>query len=246
MPARPLLLNKARREGRNVIAYNLQADMTINASHWMQARSVKPNEHGGFTFEASTNIGEFEIVPVSLQVPGKHNVRNALAALAVIAALGLPLKDAAAKLSSFQGTGRRFEVKGEKRGVIVIDDYAHHPTEIKATLAAARARYPEHRIWAVWQPHTYSRTKTLLYEFTRAFTDADEVIVTEIYPSREPKQDFSSAEVVSGMPHPSVRFIASFEKTTEYLLKHLRQNDVLLVLSAGDADQISANVLAGL
>ncbi|MFZ1040095.1 MAG: UDP-N-acetylmuramate--L-alanine ligase [Anaerolineales bacterium] len=240
------LLNRARREGRNVIAYNLQADMTINASHWMQARSVKPNEHGGFTFEASTNIGEFEIVPVSLQVPGEHNVRNALAALAVIAALGLSIKDAAAKLSSFQGTGRRFEVKGEKRGVIVIDDYAHHPTEIKATLAAARARYPEHRIWAVWQPHTYSRTKALLYEFTRAFTDADEVIVTEIYPSREPKQDFSSAEVVSGMPHPSVHFIASFEKTTEYLLKHLRQNDVLLVLSAGDADQISANVLAGL
>ena len=220
--------------------------MTINASHWMQARSLKPNEQGGFTFEASTNIGELETVPVSLQVPGEHNVRNALAALAVIASLGLPLKEAAAKLSFFKGTGRRFEVKGEKRGVIIIDDYAHHPTEIKATLAAARARYPQHRIWAVWQPHTYSRTKALFYEFTRAFTDADEVIVTEIYPSREPKQDFSSAEVVSAMPHPSVHFIASLEETTKYLLKHLRQNDVLIVLSAGDADQINVNVLAGL
>ena len=240
------LLNKARREGRNVIAYNLQADMTISASHWMQARSLKPNERGGFTFEATTNIGELETIPVSLQVPGEHNVRNALAALAVIASLGLPLKEAAAKLSSFKGTGRRFEVKGEKRGIIVIDDYAHHPTEIKATLAAARARYPQHRIWAVWQPHTYSRTKTLFYEFTRAFTSADEVIVTEIYPSREPKQDFSSAEVVSAMPHPSVHFIASLEETTKYLLKHLHQNDVLIVLSAGDADQINVKVLAGL
>ena len=240
------LLNHARREGRNVIAYNVQADMTISAPHWMQARSLKPNERGGFTFEATTNIGGLETIPVSLQVPGKHNVQNALAALAVIASLGLPLKEAAAKLSYFKGTARRFEVKGEKRGIIVIDDYAHHPTEIKATLAAARAHYPQHRIWAVWQPHTYSRTKTLFYEFTRAFTDADEVIVTEIYPAREPKQDFSSAEVVSAMPHPSVRFMASLEETMKYMLKHLRRNDVLLVLSAGDADQISAKVLAGL
>ena len=240
------LLNKARREGRHVVAYNLQADMTINASLWMQARSLKPNDQGGFDFEASTNIGELESAHVSLQVPGEHNVRNSLAALSVIATLGLPLKEAATQLSYFKGTGRRFEVKGEKRGVIVVDDYAHHPTEIKATLAAARIRYPQHRIWAVWQPHTYSRTKALFYEFTRAFTDADEVIVMEIYPAREPKQDFSSAEVVSAMPHPSVHFIASLEETTKYLLKHLRQNDVLIVLSAGDADQVSANVLAGL
>jgi len=240
------LLYKARREGRNVIAYNLQAEMTINASQWMQARSVKPNQQGGFTFDATTNVGEIESAHVELQVPGKHNVRNALAALAVMVELGLPFKEAAAQLSFFKGTGRRFEVKGEKRGVTVIDDYAHHPTEIKATLAAARARYPQQRIWAVWQPHTYSRTQTLFFEFTRAFQDADEVIVTEVYPSREPKRDFSSAEVVSAMPHRSARFIASLEETTEYLLKNLGNNDVLLVLSAGDADQISANVLAGL
>ena len=240
------LLNKARREGRNVIAYNVQADLTLNTSHWMQARSLQPNEQGGFEFEATTNINESETAHVALQVPGVHNVRNALAALAVMTALGLPLKEAAAKLSFFKGTGRRFEVKGEKRGITVIDDYAHHPTEIKATLAAARARYSQQRIWAVWQPHTYSRTQALFYEFTLAFKDADEVIVLEIYPSREPKQDFSSAEVVSAMAHPSVRFIASLKDATEYLLKHLRHNDVLLVLSAGDADQISSNVLAGL
>jgi UDP-N-acetylmuramate--alanine ligase len=240
------LMNRARRLGRHVIAYSLQGEMTINAPQWMQARAVKPNELGGFDFEAATNVGDIESVRVSLQVPGEHNVRNALAALSVIVTLGLSLQEAAHALEKFTGTGRRFEVKGEKRGVIVIDDYAHHPTEIKATLAAARARYPQHRIWAVWQPHTYSRSKALFFEFTRAFKDADEVIVTEIYAAREPKQDFSSAEIVSAMPHPSARFISSLEDAAAYLLKHLHHNDVLIVLSAGDADQISANVLAGL
>jgi UDP-N-acetylmuramate--alanine ligase len=210
----------------------------------MQARSVIPNARGGFDFSAMTNMSETAAVAnVSLQVPGEHNVRNALAVLSVIATLGLPLQEAADALSEFTGTGRRFEVRGEVKGVTVIDDYAHHPTEIRATLAGAKARYPGRRIWAVWQPHTYSRTQTLFFEFSRAFTDADEVLVTEVYASREALQDFSSAEVVSAMPHPSARYSGLLEDTTEYLLKHLRSGDVLLVLSAGDADQISAEVL---
>ena len=127
-----------------------------------------------------------------------------------------------------------------------MDDYAHHPTEIKAILSATKARYPSRRIWAVWQPHTYSRTQTLFLEFSRAFPDAQEVLVTEIYASREPKQDFSSAEVVSAMPHPLARFTGSLENTTDYLLKNLGSNDVLIVMSAGDADQISTDVLKGL
>ena len=149
-------------------------------------------------------------------------------------------------MGEFKGTGRRFQVLGEKRGITIVDDYAHHPTEIRATLAAARARYPGRKIWAVWQPHTYSRTRTLFYEFSRAFAEADEVLVTEIYAAREPKQEFSSAEVVASMPHPSARFSGALEDTAEYLLKHLRSGDVLIVLSAGDANQVSANVLAGL
>jgi UDP-N-acetylmuramate--alanine ligase len=242
------LLTAARRKGCHVVSYSLQGEMTINSPQWMQGRSIKPNRRGGFDFTASTNIGEnsAETINVSLQVPGEHNIRNALAALTVIATLGLPLKKAAKALGEFTGTGRRFEVKGEKGGVIVVDDYAHHPTEIKATLAAARARYPGQRIWAVWQPHTYSRTQALFHEFTRAFTDADEVIVTEIFASREAKQEFSSAEIVGSMPHASARFIESLDETAHYLLEHLRPNDVLIVLSAGDADQVSARVLAGL
>ena len=242
------LLSRARRSGRSVVAYTLHGEMTINAPHWMQAQSLSTNARGGYSFTAITNISRSESQPVSveLQVPGEHNVRNALAALSVMAVMGLSLKNAAAALGEFRGTGRRFQVLGEKHGILVVDDYAHHPTEIRATLSAARARYPGRRLWAVWQPHTYSRTKALFLEFTRAFADADQVLVTEVYPSREPKQDFSSAEVVSAMAHPAARYSGSLESTTRYLLDHLQAGDVLLVLSAGDADQISARVLAGI
>jgi UDP-N-acetylmuramate--alanine ligase len=245
-PGAASLMNRARRVGRRVIAYSIEAEMTIKAQRWIQARNLKTNDRGGFDYEAIINIDKAESVPVSLQVPGRHNVLNSLAVMAAISMLGLSTREAGAALGKFTGTGRRFEVKGKKKGVTVIDDYAHHPTEIKATLAAAKARYPKQRIIVVWQPHTYSRTKTLFNDFTLAFEDADEVIVTEIYAAREPKQDFSSAEVVSAMQHPAARFISSLEETTGYLLKHLHKPDVLFVLSAGDADQVSANVLAGL
>jgi UDP-N-acetylmuramate--alanine ligase len=240
------LLNNARHLGQRVVAYTLQGDMTIQATHWIQARNIKPNERGGFDFEATTNFGEVESAKVSLQVPGEHNVRNALAALGVIATLKLSIKDAAIALRRFAGAGRRFDVQGEANGVLVIDDYAHHPTEIRATLAAARARYPKRRLWAVWQPHTYSRTKALYQQFVEAFKDADEVIVTEVFAAREPKEDFSSQDLVKAMKRPSARFLATTEDATEFLLKYARKNDVVLVLSAGDADQISEDLLSAL
>lgn len=239
------LLTHARRKGLNIVSYSVQGEMTINSPQWLQARTLQSNDRGGFDFSITTNIGSFSAaaINVSLQVPGEHNVRNALAALSVAATLGLSLQEAADALSQFTGAGRRFEVRGERNGVIVIDDYAHHPTEIRATLAGAKARYPQHRIWAVWQPHTYSRTQALFFEFSRAFEDADEALVTEIYASREAKQGFSSAEVVSAMPHPSTKYTGSLEDTKKYLLKNLRSGDIVIVLSAGDADQISADLL---
>ena len=245
-PGAAALMLKSRRVGRQVMAYSLQQEVTITAPRWMQGRNLQPNRLGGFDFDAGTNVGPTKLVSLGLQVPGEHNVSNALGALSVCAVLGLPIKDAAEALGRFTGTGRRFEVKGEHRNVIVIDDYAHHPTEIKATLAAARARYPGRRIWAVWQPHTYSRTRLLFDKFVRAFDDADEVLVTEIYRSREPVQDYSSAELVRTMKRESAHFVATLEEATGYLLGNLRKNDVVLVLSAGDADQVSARVLAGL
>jgi len=240
-----MLLSHARRKGLNVVSYSMQGEMTINSPQWMQARTVKPNDRGGFDFFAMTNMDALPAssIHVSLQVPGEHNVRNALATLSVAATIGLPLQEVADALGEFTGTGRRFEVRGERNGVVVIDDYAHHPTEIRATLAGAKSRYPNHRIWAVWQPHTYSRTQTLFFEFSRAFADANEVLVTEIYASREAQQGFSSAEVVSAMPHPSARYTGSLDDTKKYLLKHVKPGDVVIVLSAGDADHISSDLL---
>jgi UDP-N-acetylmuramate--alanine ligase len=242
------LIPYVRKEGRNVISYGVQGDMTINTPLWIQARDIQANERGGFDFTALTNMASktSASVKVSLQVPGEHNVRNALAVLAIVGVLGLSRKKAAQALGEFSGTGRRFELRGEVNGICIIDDYAHHPTEIRATLSGARARFPESRIWAIWQPHTYSRTKTLFLDFARAFKDADQVIVTEVYAAREPKQEFTSAEVVSAMPHLSARYMATLPEVTEYLLKNLQSGDVVLVLSAGDADEISTNVLKGL
>lgn len=242
------LIPHARRNSRNVIVYGVQNDMTINNPLWVMARDVKPNRRGGFDFTVISNMASKTSTPVkvSLQVPGEHNVRNALAVLAIVGVLGFSRKKTAQALGEFTGTGRRFQLRGEVRGISVFDDYAHHPTEIKATLAGARARYPKRRLWAVWQPHTYSRTQTLFLDFARAFKDADEVIVTEVYAAREAKQDFTSAEIVSAMPHLSSRYIATLPEVTNYLLDNLKSGDVVLVLSAGDADQISTNVIKGL
>ena len=246
-PGAASLIPHARKAGVNVVAYGLQGDDTINSPFWMRAREVKPNQRGGFDFLASSNLGRTDSsIFISLQVPGEYNVRNALAALAIIDLLGLPRERAAKAIADFSGTGRRFQLRGEVDGISVFDDYAHHPTEIKATLAGARARYPERRIWAVWQPHTYSRTQTLFLEFSRAFKDADEVIVTEVYAAREPKQEFTSAEIVSAMPHLSARYIETLPEVSKYLVENLQSGDVVLVLSAGDADQVSGDALKGL
>jgi UDP-N-acetylmuramate--alanine ligase len=180
-------------------------------------------------------------------VPGDYNVNNALATLAVVDRLGLSLSDAAEALRIFRGAGRRFEVLGEADGVIVVDDYGHHPTEIRATLRAARQRYPDRRIWAVWQPHTYTRTKTLFDEFAHAFEDADNVVVTEVYRSREPVDpEFSSLQVVKAMENRRAHFKATLTEATAFLLEYLRAGDVVIVFSAGDATEISAQVFTAL
>jgi UDP-N-acetylmuramate--alanine ligase len=233
------LMENAEKLGKAVIPYGIHQTSDAGKSVEVFADTLVPNEKGGFTFKASV-LGKAEAIV--LQVPGKHNVCNALAALTVTQLLALPLADAAWAMAQFTGTGRRFEVRGELNGIVVIDDYAHHPTEIRATLAAARTRYSSRRICVVWQPHTYSRTRALFNEFAAAFTDADEVIVTEIYAAREPKQNFSSKQVVESMPRQA-HFIPELSDVSNYLIKNLRPGDALLVLSAGNADQISNEVL---
>ena len=139
------------------------------------------------------------------------------------------------------------ELSGEIAGITIIDDYAHHPTEIRATLNAARNRFPGRPLWAIWQPHTYSRTEVLFEEYLNAFEEADHVLVTEIFASREPvNEEFSSLQVVQSMSHPDVHFLATNDQVSTYLISNLQEGDVLLVLSAGDAYQISERVIGSL
>ena len=190
---------------------------------------------------------QFSLHPAAhLRIPGQHNVQNALAALAVAHLLHLPLDKAGQALSEFSGTGRRFEVQGEIDGITIIDDYAHHPTEIRATLMAARARYPTAHLWVVWQPHTYSRTRLLFKDFVSSFEQADHVLVTDIYAAREkqPEDGFSSRQIVAAMAYPDARYTPNNSQIAKDLADEMMPGDVLLVLSAGDADQISQQVLA--
>ncbi len=177
-----------------------------------------------------------------LAIPGEHNAYNAAAVLAVTHQLDLSTQDAAKALASFMGTGRRFDILGIFQGITLIDDYGHHPTEIRSTIHAARARYPKQRLIAVWQPHTYSRTRELFHDYLDAFDNCDMVIVTEIYASREKKQEYSSELIASQIHHTNVRFIAALQDTTAFLKDELKAGDVVLVLSAGDANQITQDL----
>jgi UDP-N-acetylmuramate--alanine ligase len=236
--------------GTRILSYGISPEASYSA--------VSPvlNQHGGYDYAAwgpdGTGAKTF-LARVSLQVPGEHNLRNSLAALAAIHQ-ALPgttelIQSAAQALNEFAGTGRRFDILGTIDGITIIDDYAHNPAKIQATLSAARALYPKQRIWAVWQPHTYSRTIAFLGDFTRSFSAADRVLVTEVYAARENAADFnnfSAVQVLAQMEHPDARFTPSLDETSRYLLSHLEPGDVLLVLSAGDADLVSAGVLSAL
>jgi UDP-N-acetylmuramate--alanine ligase len=241
-PGAARLLAECRGRGLLVYAYSVGEEAHIRR---YQATRLYANDEGGCDFLAAYHPA---LVSCSLQVPGRHNVANALAALAVADQLGLPLDRAAVALNEFRGTGRRFEVRGQAGGVTVIDDYAHHPAHIQATLQAARGRYPRQRIWAVWQPHTYSRTRVLFNDYAAAFQAADRVLVTEVYAAREPlpEDGFSARQVVQAMKHTAVEFAATLPQATTRLLASLQPGDVVLVLSAGDADQISSQLLAAL
>jgi UDP-N-acetylmuramate--alanine ligase len=236
------LANEALKGGP-IMTYAIHADADYRAV------DLQVNSMGGYSFEVQVQKKGARAIPfgkVDLQVPGEHNVLNALAVIAASQFLSLPNTVVYEALASFTGTGRRFDLAGEAEGITVVNDYAHHPTEIRSTLQAARARYPQRRIWAVWQPHTYSRTQALLAQFAESFVGADKVLVTEIFASREKKQDYSSETVVKAMHHTSVRFSGSLRATADILLAELLEGDVVLVLSAGDADQISEMVLADL
>jgi UDP-N-acetylmuramate--alanine ligase len=209
-----------------------------------RAIDLRPNTHGGYDFTISSKLPNAR---ASTSVPGVHNVKNALAALIVSDRLGVSLDRAIPILASFTGVGRRFEIKGEVDGVLVVDDYAHHPTEIRATLAGARTHYPEHRVWAAFQPHTYSRTSSLLDDFAAAFADADHVVIVDIFPAREVDDgSISSRDLVALMNHPDVRYISTLENAADFLADQLRPGDLLITLGAGDGYRVGEMVIGEL
>lgn len=209
----------------------------------LQITDIKHSSTGGVSFEVN-NVSKIVCpIQVSLSLPGDHNAYNATAALAVAEIIGADMQKVKNALALFNGTERRFDILGVVNGITIIDDYAHHPTEIRATLSAARSRYPSANIWAVWQPHTYSRTQELFNDFISSFDDCDHVLITEIYRSRENRRNYSSQSLVEKMRHADKYYMPSLEITTDFLKSHLTSGDVLLVLSAGDANQITANLL---
>ena len=211
----------------------------------LRAEDVRPNFAGGVDFLATRDGRVLGLM--RLRVPGAHNASNAMGALAVTGFLGVPLRAAREALAEFRGVGRRFEVKGEADGVTVIDDYAHHPTEIRATLQAARDRFPRRPLWAVWQPHTYSRTVTLQVGFVEAFDAADHVIVLPIYAARETDTlGASSAGLVAAMQHPDARCARSLDEAVVWLGTESLPGDVVLTLGAGDGDQVGEWLLEAL
>jgi UDP-N-acetylmuramate--alanine ligase len=181
---------------------------------------------------------------ICLQVPGLHNLRNALAALAVACFCDAPVGGAVESLAHFGGAARRFELLGEACGVVVIDDYAHNPTKVRATLAAARSRYPNRRIWAVVQPHTYSRTRALLQPLAGSFTDADQVVVTDIYAAREVDDgSINAGQIVAASAHPAIQHIGSLDAVIDHLTTATAAGDLVLIMGAGDSYRIGPALL---
>jgi len=185
---------------------------------------------------------------LKLKVPGHHNRMNALAAFTVGLVIGGEEEAMLSALNSFTGTWRRFEFKGHFNGADVYDDYAHHPTEIRATLQAAREKYPDHRLVAVFQPHQHSRTKHFLEEFAQAFDGADEVVIPNIYKVRDTEEDVKAVSVerfVSTLQknHDMVKNGEGLEKTIGYLKETIGPNDLVLVMGAGDVWKVADGLL---
>ena len=212
----------------------------------LAARDVRPAASGScFTVVYDGEpLGE-----VALRVPGRHNVLNALAALASGLALGARVDAMAPGLERFTGVERRFQRIGEARGVTIVDDYAHHPTEIRATLAAARAAFPGRRLVAAFQPHLYTRTRDFARDFGAALAGADAIFLTEIYPAREQPIDGVSATLIERAAREAGGALAWRGNRPELaaaLARSVRQGDVVLTIGAGDITRTGPELLAHL
>ncbi len=199
-----------------------------------------------YDLDAARN-GLVDAVMLPPALAGDHNLLNAYAAALAAQQAGVELPAILTALSTFRGTARRMEEMGERAGITVYSDYGHHPTALRATLQGARARFADRTIWAVWQPHTYSRTHLLATEFAEAFDDADHVLITDVYAAREqPRPGPTPAEIARRATehgHPDARASAGLEATANVLRTETRPGDIVIIFSAGDAPRIGELLL---
>ena len=221
----------------HVITYGRSGDYHYTANH------VSHNERAHASFDLLKN-GQF-VDRIFLSVPGEHNVSNALAAIATGESLGLSIEAIKSAIACFSGTDRRFEYKGNFGGVDVIDDYAHHPTEVVATLQAV-SHYPHKELWCVFQPHTYTRTKALFEDFVDALSGVDHLILTDIYAAREKNTiGITSLDLLEKIREKGtdVHYFSSFEKAENFLRKNCLPGDLLITMGAGNVVDIGENLL---
>ena len=239
-----LLDGLEKSDSLKISGYTLTGANHPKVDHLLSADDIQGNKLGGLS--ADICFDEKVWGGFDLAVPGRHNLQNSLAALAVGLAEGLSFGSIAEAFKTFTGMGRRFEIKGENNGVTIVDDYAHHPNEIAATLAAGKQRFPQGKLWAVWQPHTFSRLKNSYSGFKTCFGWADEVIVLDIYRSRETDNlGLSSATFVQEINHPSVRHIGQREVATAFLKTQTAPGDTVIIMNAGDATVMADWLVSG-
>ncbi len=224
--------------GGQVVLYGIGDCLTMN---W-QAQHIRPNADGGVSFTVirdGISLGE-----ISLKIPGDYNAANALAALAVATHLHIPWQDTRQALEKFTGTARRFEILGEVNAIIVVDDYAHHPTQIRGVLKAARQRYQGQRLIAAWEPHTFSRVRALYADFMLAFDAADAVVILPIYAAREEDDGtLSSADLAATMHHDSVKWTTSLDNAVSTLAHMAVPGDVVMLMGAGNETVVGNRLL---
>jgi len=241
-------------QGMKVLIYNKDDSGIKKLLELIGKERLKNLNLYGYTTKGSKivyrkNETEFEVDgdEFKLKIPGKYNVSNALGVIILGKLFKIPIAEIKKSLSEFEGIERRLELIGEKKNIKVYDDYAHHPTAIKATLEGLRQKYPQERIWAIVEPHTFSRTRALLKFYKNAFDEADKIIITPIFRSRD-QEDFgiSGESVVKVVRKKDIQYLDSFDKIVRLVKEGVRPKDIVIVMGAGQSYDLSRQILNSL
>ncbi len=223
---------------RSITTYGLTKQADIQAS-------AIEHQEGGVSFDVS--YMNYKLGRIQLKIPGEHNVLNALASIGVGLELDIPFERIKKGLEKFSGVNRRFEIKGIYSDIMVVDDYAHHPTEIAVTLQGARSGWPQRRIVAIFQPHLYSRTRDFYREFARAFFQVDVLIVTDVYPAREEPIPGISGELIAKtaqeLGHREVHYVEDKTKVAKFVVNLLEPGDIVITIGAGDIWKVGEELI---